>query len=210
MGWFDNARNGVQSFGQKAKPVMQQMGQGIKSWANSEFDQNNFNNPSDIMTSGNKFKDFGIGALAGLQIANRNQYDVRPVFNYAGNGLARIGHIREDNPYYSDGSDLAEQLRGALAKRKRAAGFQPYNTNLTGHYNDIEARYTLPTENNKYAQPGLYQDGQRFNPFGLPQSDLQREVLNAVQQWQNRVNNPVGDFNGSYLYDPFGNRRITG
>lgn len=144
----------------------------------------------NIAGTGNKLKDMGIGALAGLGAGmNQQQNMYLPTFNYAGNGLARIGGSIVPNPNYRDMSGIGQQLAGAFAKAKRSEGFSP----------DINIRY--PNFNYDAGDRGA--TGQAIND--LARMNLNRKLgINAPDSTWSGYNNtnssPVYNGINDYVY----------
>ena len=162
----------------KLANIGRQMGKGISSWATTN---NDITDPDSQYTStGNKFKDLGVGVIAGLGQINNRPYSYFPTYNYMGNGLARTSMSQLSNPFYSQPNDIANLIARRISKVKKAEGFTPDNNN----YNPmLKTEYTLPTSVNSYMQPGLYSNGIPYNPYRLT-SPIYDDVINEKFSWQ--------------------------
>lgn len=155
-----------------------QMGRGISSWATTN---NDITDPDSQYTStGNKFKDLGVGVIAGLGQINNRPYSYFPTYNYMGHGLARTSMSQLPNPFYNQYNDIANLIARRISKVKKAKGFTPDNSNYNAA---LKAEYTLPTSVNSYMQPGLYSNGIVYNPYRLT-SPKYDDVINAKFSWQ--------------------------
>lgn len=148
-----------------------QMGQGLANWARTRTNNlEDAESPQEILTTGNKFKDIGVGLLAGLGQADNQRINLYPMSNWVGNGIARTGFAQFNNPRYIDTDNLSKVLSNRLSKLNRLK----QNTRDAGanmgnvYYNDIYSTYELPTSVNNYQRPGVYQGLDYYNPYKLP------------------------------------------
>lgn len=163
--------NGFQRLGQLGRNV----GQGFKDFGNSFSRWNNTYTPleqaevpKDVASTGSNIRDIGFGVLAGLaQVGSRPQ-TLYPTYNYVGNGLARSGFAQLDNPYYIN-PDMLKRVKASMLTRPRQVP-QQINQNFN---NGLKAIYPLPTSQNIYLQPGIYDNnGQQFNPFTIRSNEF--------------------------------------
>lgn len=144
---------------------LKQAGQGIRNWAQAGTQPEYATNVGDITSTGNKFRDFGIGLLAGLGQVNNRQTTLYPTYNYMGNGLARSSFANLNNPYQFDIADSINRL-ASLVRRRKANNVEQQP--ISNFNNQIYADYSLPTSLNNYQTPGLYNNTNVFTPYRLP------------------------------------------
>lgn len=78
-----------------------------------------FSNLGKILSTGNKARDIGIGALYGLaNVSASNKYIPYMTANWAGNGLARTGIGYMINPNYRNYADAAQSMAALYNKNK--------------------------------------------------------------------------------------------
>lgn len=149
-----------------------------------------FNNSKDLWSTGNRLKDYGIGAAVGLSnLVNRpGQYYVKA--NYKGRGLADtgLGYIQNQsyqNPYDQaallasilSGGNEQESLQDKLGIQLNQSGVdfkRPFND-----YNNItNLNYSLPYKDYNYNTDWLYNTPRQYsnndlyslgNGYNIPQ-----------------------------------------
>lgn len=123
--WLNNLNQRTKSLGNR-----------VKQWNGNYVPLRDAKDPRDILTTGNKFGDIGLGVLGGLAQANNRQQEIYPLYNYAGNGLARSAFVPMNNPFYIDSTSAVRQIAGNLAKLRRnkynPATNPDYRLNTTG------------------------------------------------------------------------------
>ena len=99
--WLNNLNQRTKSLGNR-----------VKQWNGNYVPLRDAKDPRDILTTGNKFGDIGLGVLGGLAQANNRQQEIYPLYNYAGNGLARSAFVPMNNPFYIDSTSAVRQIAG--------------------------------------------------------------------------------------------------
>jgi hypothetical protein len=163
------AWDGFQRLGQLGRDI----GGRLTQWDNTYKPLEDARIPRDVSSTGSNLRDIGIGLLSGIAQAGNRKEQYMPIFNYAGNGLARIGGDMVSNNNYINPNSIGRIKASLLMRPRRKISLPNLNQQQSpqeepqmNNFNpDISSRYPLPTSTNRYLEPGLYDDGRKFNPF---------------------------------------------